>query len=70
MSKFLKPKLPPTVKAAMAQPTPVVTPVGAVPIEEDEEDIVKKKRRKKAVEQEPIMTEAPPEGAATGQLLN
>ena len=70
MSKFLKPKLPPTVKAAMAQPTPVVTPVGAVPIEVDEEDIVKKKRRKKAVEQEPILTETPAQGGGTGQLLN
>ena len=54
----------------MAQPTPVVTPVGAVPIEEDEEDIVKKKRRKKAVEQEPILTETPAQGGGTGQLLN
>ena len=70
MSKYMKPKLPPTVQAAVTQPSPVVTPVGAVPIEEDEEEIIKKKRRKKAVEQEPIMTEAPPEGAATGQLLN
>ena len=54
----------------MAQPTPGVTPGGAGPIEEDEEDIVKKKRRKKAVEQEPILTEAPAEGGGTGQLLN
>ena len=70
MSKYLKPKLPPTVQAAVTQPSPVVTPVGAVPIEEDEEDIVKKKRRKKAVEQEPILTETPAQGGGTGQVLN
>ena len=70
MSKYLKPKVPNLRELAQAKPAPVVTPVGAVPIEEDEEDIVKKKRRKKAVEQEPILTETPAQGGGTGQLLN
>ena len=70
MSKYLKPKVPNLRELAQAQPAPVVTPVGAVPIEEDEEDIVKKKRRKKAVEQDPILTETPAQGGGTGQLLN
>ena len=70
MSKYLKPKVPNLRELAQAQPAPVVTPVGAVPIEEDEEDIVKKKRRKQAVEQEPILTETPAQGGGTGQLLN
>ena len=70
MSKYLKPKVPNLRELAQAQPAPVVTPVGAVPIEADEEDIVKKKRRKKAVEQEPLLTETPAQGGGTGQLLN
>ena len=70
MSKYLKPKIPQMVQQATHQPAPVVTPVGAVPIDEDEEDIIKKKRRKKAVEQEPILTETPAQGGGTGQLLN
>ena len=71
MSKYLKPKVPNLRELAQAQPAPVVTPVGVVPIEEDEEDIIKKKRKKKPAQQEPILTETPAgEGGNTGQLLN